>query len=168
MKRDPEKARKWQRRSAARAAEKARERAREAAPRKSRSRPLRASPRRKNAEGPLSPEEWAVTVWRLDGGRCIVTAADARWPRDFPYRFQVHHPIEKSVLRARGLYDYVWDPRNGVIVATRVHERHTNAVERIPLDLLPARCREFSVELGPWAEVQLERTHPPLQGGAAS
>jgi hypothetical protein len=68
------------------------------------------------------------------------------------------------VLRDRGLFEYVWDPRNGVLL-TRDEHLGYEAARRppIPYERLPARCREFAEELGPWAVDRLLRQHPPTK-----
>lgn len=126
-----------------------------------RTKPLRAGGQRKPRppEGPLSPEEWRREVWRLAGGRSIVSAASTTNPLD--RSFHAHHPVPKSVLRDRGLYHLVWDPRNGVFATRREHLQHEARAEVIPYERLPARCREFAEELGPWAVARLLRNHPP-------
>lgn len=50
---------------------------------------------------------------------------------------------EQEVLR-RLLYD----ARNGMAVHKREHERHTNAVERIPLRCVTSKHRQFAAEVG--------------------
>lgn len=112
-------------------------------------------------EGPLSPWEWHVEVWRLASGRCAVTG------RAIPLltRNTTHHPLRKTILRGRGLYGSVWDPRNGVLVLPRVHERHETGTERILRDYLPDRLWEFAEELGGWARIEIERSHPTQGGG---
>lgn len=91
---------------------------------------------------------------------------NTRVPRE--QRNTRHHPIEKEELRRRGLFHLVWDPRNGVLVAPRVHERHTTGVERIPYEALPQRCKDFAAELGPWAEDLLVRYHPATGNSRAT
>lgn len=107
-------------------------------------------------EGPLTPREWGEEVYKLAAGLCTVTRT--RVPRGA--RNTRHHPLPKRFLRKRGLHHLVWDPRNGILVQPRVHEQHENGTRRIPYELLPARCRDFAAELGPWAEDELRRQHP--------
>lgn len=126
---------------------------------------LRRRRRDRSGEGPLSPREWRVQVFELSGGRCIVTGARAR--DAFDRRFHAHHPLEKELLPD----EHKWDPRNGVLVTVRAHERHTLAVDRIPRELLPARVWEFAREMDglrpgtQWATEAVCRLHP-IGGGS--
>jgi hypothetical protein len=113
-------------------------------------------------EGPLDAASWRRAVFAASGGRCMITGARAR-DADDP-RFHVHHPLPKGVLRARDLYAHVWDPRNGVWLSQRAHERHENATERIGWILLPASvwafCREMDALDGTqWATMLVRRLH---------
>lgn len=173
MRRDPEKLRAWQERSRAKAAENAQGRPRAALkrssglargktppkPRKAGERPVAREP-----VGPLRPGEWRDAVWELDGGRCVacgrVVPKDAdRWV------WQAHHPLPKQKLPAGQRYD----PRNGVVLCTRDHERHETRTAVIAGTKLPARVREFAAELGDWAVDALDRAHPiPAAGSSGS
>lgn len=73
------------------------------------------------------------------GGRCAVSGA---WADD------AHHVIPKQSLKRRNLHAHLWDARNGIPLARRVHERHTTAVERIERSALPPAAEEFAAELG--------------------
>ena len=84
-----------------------------------------------------------VAVLSTDG-RCIVHDD----PADCDGPLQAHHTITQQQLRRAGRSDLAWDPRNGATVCEKAHRRHTLAVERIPLDRLPARCVAFANEHG--------------------
>jgi hypothetical protein len=113
-------------------------------------------------EGPLDAASWRRAVFAVSGGRCIITGARAR-DADDP-RFHAHHPLPKRELRARGLYGHVWDPRNGVWITERAHERHENATERIGWILLPTALWTFAREMDAldgteWATQLVRRLH---------
>lgn len=126
-----------------------------------RSKPLRASRRRRPPEGPLSPEDYGRAVWRLDGGRSIFSGLPV------PSGAIPHHPLPKQILRKRGLFQLVWDPRNGVLLTDAEHAAHESRSRTVPYERLPARCREFAEELGPWAVDRLRKAHPPERGARA-
>ena len=68
---------------------------------------------------------------------CAVTHRAGRW--------QPHHVIEKQEVKRRG--GDIWDPRNALRLETPVHERHTNAVERVLLSRLTDANLEYAFEL---------------------
>lgn len=154
---DPEKVREFLRRGQASGARSLRESAVRGARRVN---ALRAE------EGPLDPKTWRLQVSARCGMRCMVSRARADDP--FDPRFDAHHPLPKRELRARGLYGRVWDPRNGILLAAQVHQRHENGFKRVPLDVLPASVWEFCAELDRlegtrWATDLVARTHPPRE-----
>lgn len=61
---------------------------------------------------------------------------------------EAHHVITQQQLRKAGRLDLLWDPRNGATVCELAHRRHTRAIQRIPLRLLPDRCVRFAAEYG--------------------
>ena len=61
---------------------------------------------------------------------------------------QAMHVVSKHTLKRRGLRRHLWDVANGVAGCERIHRRHDLAVERIPRELLPARCIEWAERLG--------------------
>jgi hypothetical protein len=136
--------------------------------------PLRASQgfrRVVEAEGPLSPEEWRRAVFVASEGRCILSDTRAR-DADDP-RFHVHHVIPKRVLRARGLYAWVWDPRNGLWISERAHARQESAFARLPHTRLPAAVWLFCAELDAldgthWATDLVRRLHPAAGSSGVS
>lgn len=122
---------------------------------------LTSRPQARPQEGPLSPSEWKRRIWDRQRERpggpalCAVTREPLSWTAD-----EVHHPLEKGLLRARGLHEHVWDDRNGIAVRRRVHERHTNRSEPIRRIYVPASAYEFARELGPWAVARIDEKHP--------
>lgn len=145
---DPAKVRSWIDRSRLKAAERARERPGKQLSRKRRQRPQ---------EGPLTPVEWFLQVAERSHWRCCVTRAKAT--SRFDRRFEAHHVIPKQLLRRHGLHMKVYDPRNGMFIAQRVHMLHEQAVERIPRSAIPSSAYAFAAECGSWAEAYLERTY---------
>lgn len=99
-------------------------------------------------------------VYDLDRGRCIATDAELR-RNGGVWEWSAHHPLPQQVLKREGLKKLCRDPRFACLVSRRAHERHELAVERIPLERLPARCVEAIDALGPWAQDRLRRYHPP-------
>lgn len=165
LRRDPAKVRSWQRR--ARAASSLRS-GHPTLGRKTELRPISERQRARKkaqraAEGPLEPREWRLAVAAAAELRCRVTSAEASHALD--RRFHAHHPFPKDELRSRGLYGWVWDPRNGAFVLARVHFQHEAAMERIPRAALPASVWEFCAELDAiegrgWATAKVEAAHP--------
>lgn len=124
---------------------------------------LRASRTAKPPEGPMTPDEWRRAVYVASGGRCTMTASRAR-DADDP-RFHAHHVVPKRELRARGLYSWVWDARNGAWLWADAHERHENASQRVPSGRLPPAVWMFCAELdemdgSEWATALVQRLHP--------
>lgn len=113
------------------------------------------------AEGDTAPSRWRCTVLLWDNGRCVNCGAGPFFADQDRWTWQAHHPVHKQILaEARK-----WDPRNGVTLCRRCHERHESWTERIPLAKLPARCVEFATELGAAVVSVLERAHP-TDGGS--
>lgn len=69
---------------------------------------------------------------------CAVTGSNGAW--------DAHHVIEAQELRRRG-GDDLWNTRNALRLARRVHERHTTATELVPLKALTDENLEFAVDL---------------------
>lgn len=59
-----------------------------------------------------------------------------------------HHVVTQQHLRKRGLSRHAWDRRIGLTVCERGHRRHHSALERIPVDVLPAEVVGFVTDLG--------------------
>lgn len=132
---------------------------------------FKRQPRPRPVEGPLSPAQWRVQVFEASEGMCIITGARARDADD--RRFQVHHPLPKRELRARGLFGRVWDPRNGVWLRRDVHARHELAFAPVPYTRLPAGVWEFCAELDAldgtkWATDLVLRHHPAAGSSGVS
>lgn len=119
-------------------------------------------------EGPLTPSLYEEEVFTRAGGLCSVTGRRAKRPSD--RSFHAHHPLPKDELRRRGLYEHVWDPRNGVWVDATLHMDHEHGSNRkIPRTALPASVWNFARQMdalggqgdGPeWATALVERLHP--------
>lgn len=84
-------------------------------------------------------------------------------------RVEGHHTIKQQTIRREArsrkldVATWLWDPRNGIPLCERCHEKHTLAVQRVPGYLLPIRVWEFARDLGlEWA---LEKEHPMTPGG---
>ncbi len=95
-----------------------------------------------------------VAVLAVDRG-CLVHDD----PFDCGGDVQAHHVITQQQLRKHGLDEFRWDPRNGMAVCDRAHDRHHAGVSRIPLDVVPARCKAFATENG--LDYLLDRFYAP-------
>jgi hypothetical protein len=128
--------------------------------------PMKAKRARSVAGRPQAAHLFHVTVAQE---RCVMCG-------DEHGHHEAHHAVEAQVLRricrSQGLSDaealaVVYDPAFGVALCgpgtrNRCHERHTNAVSRVPRSRLPERVFVAAYELGPEAEVALERAHPDV------
>lgn len=123
--------------------------------------PLESSSKKRPKEGPLKPAEWKRQVFdaqRPHPGAAALCAVTGE-PLSFTYD-DAHHPLEKRLLRARGLHHLVWDPRNGMAVKREIHEGQTSGTARIPRDKVPEHAWAFAREIGPWAVARVEADHP--------
>lgn len=115
----------------------------------------RPAPLPEELPGPLSPGEWRKEVWRRCGGLCVMTGIAV--PRDADHWiWHCHHPVPKQALAPQHKYD----PRNGIVLIRRAHERHESVTERVPAEKLPVDVFIFAKEMGGTAEARLLRQHP--------
>lgn len=112
-------------------------------------------------EDQVAPWRWRCTVLLLDHGLCVMCGAGPFFADQDRWTWQAHHPVHKQILPE----ERKWDPRNGVVLCRRCHERHETWTARIPREKLPARCMEFATELGAAVVSVLERAHP-TDGGS--
>lgn len=103
---------------------------------------LKAKPKRRPKEGPLTPADWHTAVCEQQGWRCAVTGQ----PLGLTSEFDVHHVIPKSRLRARGWHHLVWDRRNGLAVIKVVHDEHESHKTPIPREALSDCHAQFARE----------------------
>lgn len=61
---------------------------------------------------------------------------------------EVHHVIEKELLRTAGFIEDRWNPDNGIAVTETEHGNHTSRFRTIPYDALPACAIEFAEKRG--------------------
>jgi hypothetical protein len=122
---------------------------------------LSSSSKGRPNEGPLTPAEWARLTYerQRETPRGPSLCAVTREPLSFRHD-HCHHPLEKRLLRARGLHAHVWDERNAIFVKASIHEGHTSKMQPIPREALPASVWEFAREIGPWATARVEADHP--------
>jgi hypothetical protein len=107
---------------------------------------VRSSRRKMGASELGLVSTWYAAVWHLDEGRCCVKGIEAPIASK---RLQRHHVIPKERLRRDGHPpSVVWDPASGMLVERDVHTLHTDAVERIPYDCIPDRCKDFAKRHG--------------------
>lgn len=176
---DPEKAQAWQER--ARAAGLSRDPMKMQEFVRRRTKPMRrqaqgaaAKAAKRRGEGPLTPTCWRLSVALASEMRCMVTGTRADDP--FDPLFDAHHPVPKRELRARGLHEFVYDPRNGVFVLHAIHWDHEyspDVSKRIPREALPASVWEFCRQLdelagSQWATAMVERKHPAAGSSGTS
>lgn len=123
--------------------------------------PLQSKPTSRPQEGPLTPAEWKRRIFERQRERpggpslCAVTGEPLSFNVD-----EVHHPLEKTLLRERGLHKHVWDERNGMAIKLRVHQGHTSRMRPIPRRFVPASAFQFARELGHWAVARINQAHP--------
>lgn len=115
---------------------------------------LKRRRRTRPAEGPLTPLQYKLAVFRQQGWKCAVTGEELTMADD------AHHPVKKELLRQEGLYHLVWDPRNGMGVKSRIHASHEFGGGVITRDKIPESAWEFARELGEKWVVVIERHHP--------
>lgn len=86
--------------------------------------------------------EFFMAVTR-PGGRAVPCLACSRLSA-----IQAHHVVDKDYIRRRVSKDpaVVYDPRNGMPVCRRCHEKHTLAVKRLSIRLIPFPAWEFARE----------------------
>lgn len=123
----------------------------------------RKSKPRREPEGPLTPAEWRLAAFVASGGRCMITGAKAANVED--RHFHAHHVLPKRVLRARGLLDRVWDPRNAVWLRSDVHMPGFAREPELPQERIPPYVWEFARELDSlegtlWATELIKRLYP--------
>lgn len=107
---------------------------------------------------------WTQSVFDMHGRVCFVTGEPA---------VQAHHVLEASALRRElaakltrsELVAVLSDPRNGMPVSLRAHQRHDCWQRRIGREDLPASAWPFAAEHGLlWL---LDRTYPDTEEQAA-
>lgn len=119
--------------------------------------PLRRRRKRRDPARPLewlpySPGWWADRVDQHPEPIILSsTQSNEDWRFDKVVR---HHVIPQQTLRNHAdvrrvkPWILVWDPRVGIKVSKRRHERHHSGHEPIRRDELPARVFEFAEEMG--------------------
>jgi hypothetical protein len=107
---------------------------------------IKRKPRKSRHDSELAAA-FVIAVLHKNKGRCIVTGERAD---------EAHHVIPKGWLWARrwdfeDIQKVMWDPRNGVPVAHRAHEKHTGAARAeslIPRSALLPENFAFAKEHG--------------------
>jgi hypothetical protein len=114
-------------------------------------------------EGPLTPEEWFLAALARAGYRSELSGDKVFVCSGVPVADRcahAHHIVSKQWLRRNGYHDLVWEPRNAMMLTKREHEAHENGSRRIRRGELRGDTLAFAREIGPPAEVELERKHP--------
>ncbi len=94
----------------------------------------------------LTPEEMEMAL----AFKVIVTGRGCQIhddPLDCEKPIQAAHLIPKQSLRRRGLYEHVYDPRNGIGACYRAHRRSDSGLERFPAHCISDEAWEFAEEL---------------------
>jgi hypothetical protein len=69
-------------------------------------------------------------------------------PLDCEPPVQAAHVIPKQTLKRHGRAAWLWDTRNGIGACYRAHRRSDAALERFPVEYLPAGFWDFADEVG--------------------
>lgn len=152
---DPAKTRAWQDRSR----DAARQRELEAAVKASAPLRRRAEKTRPGANG------FTQRVFVLYGRHCLACPGKRR-----ARAVHAHHVIPKRTIEARGddfARDHAYDAKNGLPVCFRCHEKHENAVVRIPRARLRPEHFEWALEHGFGWFIDDARVYPPGAEAAA-
>lgn len=108
-------------------------------------------------------------VWIADDGRCVACGKEhAR--RASSWAWQAHHVIKQQTLRRRGVAPARIRDATFAVLLCRApcHAQHEAALPRVPLERLPDRVVAVVDALGPWAQDELRRYHPPTGTGGGS
>ena len=65
--------------------------------------------------------------------------------KDGRKNWEAHHVVEKRWLKAN--FKFLWDPRNALRLAPRVHSRHTSRMKPVPLSCLTDENIEYAFEV---------------------
>lgn len=103
-------------------------------------------------------------------GRCVVCEWKGR-EHDEHHEHDPHHVLPARYIRryvrslrlpadeaAKLLRSLLWDPRNGICLDRRCHDKHEKAFRRVPREVIPEKAWQFARELG--LERVLERAYP--------
>lgn len=101
---------------------------------------------------------WREAVFGLHGPWSLLSGAPAETAHHCITRQQLRRELPADVYKAA-----IRDPRNGVPLTNREHERHHSRMAVIPADRLPGSVWEFAADLdrayGTRLTVWLERTY---------
>jgi hypothetical protein len=114
----------------------------------------------------------AHAAWRskVVRGRCVMCVWLGK-SRDAHYEYDPHHVLPARYIRryvrslrlpadeaARLMRSLLYDPRNGICLDRRCHEKHETAFLPVPREAIPAKAWQFTRELG--LEWVLDRLYP--------
>lgn len=118
----------------------------------------------------LDAQAHAAWKQKVTHGRCVVCVADGR-ERDAHPEHDPHHVLPQRVIRRyvrslrlpvedakRLLRSLLWDPRNGICLDRRCHDKHESGFRPVPRELIPAKAFQFARELG--LDWWLEKHYP--------
>lgn len=121
-------------------------------------------------------DEQAHAEWRrkVIRGRCVICVLKGR-RSDLHHEHDPHHVLPARYIRryvrslqlpaaeARKLLrSLLYDPRNGLCLDRRCHDRHEMAFEHVPYEAIPQKAIQFARELG--LEWVLEKLYPRRSG----
>lgn len=104
---------------------------------------LAAAVKRKDAPKPTEDDRWREEVFARDQG-CVLH----RNPAECSGAIEFHHVIEQKTLRKLGLEQALWRREIGICLCGTSHVRHTRAMERLPVSVLPTETILFVASLG--------------------
>jgi hypothetical protein len=107
-------------------------------------------------------------VWWLDGGQCVACGKRHRLNAS-SWEWQAHHVIKAARLQREHVPSRMIRSAALCVLLCRLpcHMNHESRSAVIPLEKLPTRVVQQVKTLGTWAEDELLRYHPPVEGTAA-
>jgi hypothetical protein len=105
-------------------------------------------------------------VWELDQGACVACGR-RHLRRASSWQWQAHHVVKEQNLRRLGARPARLRDATYCVLLCRLpcHMNHESRSATITLERLPARVVDAVDALGPAAQDQLRRYHPPAAAG---
>jgi 5-methylcytosine-specific restriction endonuclease McrA len=103
---------------------------------------MKRSPLKRGRRKPIDRTDPDFIAWKIPhGGYCQCQCGT------FSMHLERHHVLPLSTLKQLGRLDVAWDLANSMLLAPVCHARHTNAVRRIPLEMVPEAAVAFVVDV---------------------